>query len=137
MYSAILSIHSYFAWVALGLIIVSVAAALLSGSVFKETYKKIALFGLISAHIQLLIGLVLYFVSPFGFSNLSGESMKDSFTRLLAVEHPFTNIVAIILITIGYSQAKKLEDGSRKILIFYGIGLLLLLSRVPWSTWLD
>jgi hypothetical protein len=136
MYSAILSVHSYFAWVALALIILSVVAALLSGNVFKENYRKIALFGLISAHIQLVFGLILYFVSPFGFSNLSGESMKDSFTRLLSVEHPLTNIVAIILITIGYSQSKKLEDGSKKIIIFYGAGLLLLLSRVPWSTWL-
>lgn len=136
MYTVLKTSHSYFAWVALAMIIISILAALMSGGSFKTTYKKIALFGLISAHIQLLFGLMLYFVSPFGFNNLSGDTMKDSYTRLLAVEHPITNIVAIILITIGYSQAKKLEDGSRKILIFYTVGLLLLLSRVPWSTWL-
>lgn len=136
MYTALKPIHSYFAWVALALIIISILAALMSKGSFKTSYKKIALFGLISAHIQLLMGLLLYFVSPFGFNNLSGDSMKDPYTRLLAVEHPLTNIVAIILITIGYSQAKKLEDGSRKILIFYIIGLGLLLSRIPWSTWL-
>lgn len=136
MYSAILSVHSYFAWIALGLVILSIVAAILSKGAFQHNYRKIALYGLIAAHVQLLVGLTLYFVSPYGFSNLSGESMKDSFTRLLAVEHPFTNIIAIILITIGYSQAKRLDDGSKKILLYYGIGLVLLLSRIPWSTWL-
>jgi len=136
MYSAILSVHSYFAWIALGLVILSIVAAILSKEAFQHNYRKIALYGLIAAHVQLLVGLTLYFVSPYGFSNLSGESMKDSFTRLLAVEHPFTNIIAIILITIGYSQAKRLDDGSKKILLYYGIGLVLLLSRIPWSTWL-
>lgn len=136
MHSIIQPIHSYLAWLALTLVILSVVAALLSGSTFKNSYRKIARFALIAVHIQLVIGLILYFTSPLGFSNLSGESMKDSFTRLLAVEHPFTNIIAIILITIGHAQSKRLDDGSRKILIFYGIGLLLLLSRIPWSTWL-
>lgn len=132
MYSTVLSIHSYFAWLALVLVVAGIAAAIFS----KDHYRKLAKFAMIGTHIQLLIGLILYFVSPFGFSNLSGESMKDSFTRLLSVEHPFTNIIAIVLITIGHMQSKKLEDGSRKIIIFYSIGLLLLLSRIPWSTWL-
>ena len=136
MYGYIQPLHSYLAWLALGLIILSVVAAMLSKSVFKDTYRKIAKFGLITVHIQLLLGLTLYFISPMGFSNLSGETMKDSFTRLLAVEHPLMNIIAIILITIGHSQSKKLEDGSKKILIFYTLGLVLLLSRIPWSTWL-
>lgn len=136
MYGYIQPIHSYLAWLALGLIVLSVVAAMLSKSVFKDTYRKIAKFGLITVHIQLLLGLTLYFISPMGFSNLSGETMKDSFTRLLAVEHPLMNIIAIILITIGHSQSKKLEDGSKKILIFYTLGLVLLLSRIPWSTWL-
>lgn len=136
MYGYIQPIHSYLAWLALGLIVLSIIAALLSNSTFKDSYRKIAKFGLIAVHIQLVLGLILYFVSPMGFSNLSGETMKDSFTRLLAVEHPLMNIIAIILITIGHSQSKKLEDGSKKILIFYTLGLVLLLSRIPWSTWL-
>ncbi len=136
MYGYIQPIHSYLAWLALGLIVLSVVAAMLSKSVFKDTYRKIAKFGLITVHIQLLLGLTLYFISPMGFSNLSGETMKDSFTRLLALEHPLMNIIAIILITIGHSQSKKLDDGSKKILIFYTLGLVLLLSRIPWSTWL-
>ena len=137
MYPFIKSIHSYFAWAALALIIIAIISTILTKNKESVSYKKWAFFGLMAVHIQLLIGLTLYFLSPFGLDNLSGDSMKDSFTRLLAVEHPFTNIVAIILITIGYSQSKKADYGSKKIFIFYTIGLILLLSRVPWSTWLS
>jgi len=75
MYGYIQPLHSYLAWLALGLIVLSVVAAMLSKSVFKDTYRKIAKFGLITVHIQLLLGLTLYFISPMGFSNLSGETM--------------------------------------------------------------
>ena len=49
---------------------------------------------MILAHIQLLVGIVLYFLSPLGFSNLSGEAMGDSMSRLYALEHPLINILA-------------------------------------------
>lgn len=58
--------------------------------------------------------------------------------RLLAVEHPFINIIALVLITIGWSRHKKLMESERKfktISIFYGLGLLLILSRIPWGQW--
>jgi len=70
--------------------------------------------------------------------NDTGSVMKDSALRLLAVEHPTTNILAIILITIGWSRHKKAATDTGKyksIAIFYGIGLVLLLSRIPWGQW--
>ena len=103
---------------------------------FTAKDRKIALFGLIGAHIQLLVGLILYFVSPLGHA-LLGE-MKDADARLTSLEHPLINIIAIILITIGWSKHKKGETGTAKfksIAIFYGIGLLLILSRIPWKLW--
>jgi hypothetical protein len=54
------------------------------------------------------------------------------------VEHPFINIVAIVLITIGWSKHKKVMGATakfKKIAIFYGLGLLLILSRIPWGQW--
>jgi hypothetical protein len=103
---------------------------------------RIALFTLIVSHIQLLIGLILYFVSP-RFSLFSesgmGEIMKNSVDRLYLVEHPLINIIAIALITIGYSKHKKKLLSSAKfktLSVFYTIALVLFLSRIPWSTWL-
>ncbi|MNI98095.1 hypothetical protein D3C73_1568690 [compost metagenome] len=64
--------------------------------------------------------------------------MKDPTLRLKIIEHPLTMIIAIVLITIGYSKAKKMEN-SRKanqtVVIFYIIGLILMLARIPWGTW--
>jgi len=109
---------------------------------FKNKDLRISLFGLIFSHIQLLIGLILYFVSPrFGLWSEAGMGgiMKDSISRLYLVEHPTINIIAIVLITIGWSKHKKQETTKKifgKIALFYTIGLLLILSRIPWSNWL-
>lgn len=143
MYSFLKSFHSYFAWAVLALIlwvvILSVYHTWVKKEAFKVQHYKWVLLAMVSAHIQLLLGLILYFVSPLGFTNLSGQTMKDSFQRLLAVEHPLTNIIAIVLITLGFSLYKRSREtlsGTNKVAIYMGFGLLLLLSRIPWSTWL-
>jgi hypothetical protein len=107
------------------------------GNKFGKFEKTQALVTLIVSHVQLLLGLALYFIGPWTsmFSNM-GEAMKDSSTRLLLIEHPLTMIIGIVLITIGYSTAKRMENDGEKfkrIAIFYGIALLLILIRIPWS----
>ena len=108
-------------------------------SLLKKT-EKIALIAFILSHVQLLIGLILYFVSPVGLSLLQGGgAMSDPAARLTALEHPLINIVAIVLITIGYSRAKKAQTSRakfRSIYMLYAVGLLLILSRIPWGAWL-
>ena len=145
MYSVLKTIHSYWAYLALLILIISVVNALIGMSSKKAFVAKdlrLSLFGLIFAHIQLLIGLVLYFVSPWfeQWSTLGmGGVMKDAQTRLYLVEHPFTNIIAIVLITMGWSMHKRQTQDAKKfsrIGIFYTLGLLLLLSRIPWDAWL-
>ena len=136
--------HSYVAYLALIVLIIAAVNALIkysSKAEFKDSDKKLSLFGLIFTHIQLLVGLILYFVSPNVkvFTMSMGEIMKDSNLRLYAIEHPFINIVAVILITIGFSKHKKATTSTGKfksIAILYTIGLLLILSRIPWSNWL-
>lgn len=64
--------------------------------------------------------------------------MSDAVARLYMLEHPFTMIIAIIAITIGYSKSKKEGADSRRqmmIILGYGIGLVLMLSRIPWFAW--
>ena len=145
MYSALKTVHSYWAYLALAILIIASINALIGMSTKKDFGQRdlrVSLFGLIFSHIQLLIGLILYFVSPW-FAQWSalgmGGVMKDAQTRLYLVEHPFTNIIAIILITMGWSMHKRqTEEGKKfsRIAIFYTLGLLLLLSRVPWDAWL-
>jgi NADH:ubiquinone oxidoreductase subunit 2 (subunit N) len=142
MYTGLQHAHSGLAYLLLAALIFAIVYNLIGfmgNKPFTEGNRKIALIGLIAAHIQLLIGLVLYFISPMGMSNFSGANMKDSTARLYMLEHPLMMILAIVLITVGYSRAKKLQDSHqkyKKILIFYTLGLILILSRIPWSAWL-
>ena len=146
MYETIQMLHSYLAYVALAILFLAVANAI-SGLISKRIFNmekdlRLSLFALILCHIQLLVGLVLYFVSPSGFSALQefGMGGLTSAARLLAVEHPFINILAIVSITVGWSRHKKFVEGEKKfksIAIFYGIGLLLILSRIPWGQWFN
>lgn len=141
MYTGIKHLHSSLAYISLLLLIVAVLYAIYSfvnKTAFVKKSKTIALLGLIGAHLQLLIGLMIYFVSPLGLANFSGESMKNSVSRLYILEHPLTMIIAIALITVGYSKAKRQTNDAAKfksIAIFYSIGLFLILLRIPWQAW--
>lgn len=136
MYNILQSAHSGMRWLTLILLVVAVGNGLskwLSKSEFTGTDRKINLFALIFTHIQILIGLVLYFISP--RVNFGGEIMGDAVTRFFVIEHPLTMIIAAVLITIGNSRSKKMEGSENKFkstAIFYGVGLLLILSRIPW-----
>jgi hypothetical protein len=145
-YQWIYELHSYLAYIVLAILFLAVANAILGliGNKMFTPQKdlRLSLFTLILCHIQLLIGLLLYFVSANGFNAVQelGMGGLNSAARLLAVEHPFINIVAIALITIGWSRHKKFMDGKRKfksIAVFYGLGLLLILSRIPWAQWFN
>jgi len=139
-------IHSYWAYLVVLLLIIAVVntiMGLVQNKKFTATSLRISLFTLIVAHIQLLIGLGWYFMSPTYKAlkaNGMGETMKDGASRLMAVEHPIMMILAIIFITIGWSKHKKKTTDAAKfktIAIFYGLALLFVLSRIPWSEWLN
>jgi len=131
--------HSGWAYLALLLLVVAVvnsAIGMTSKKEFTAKDRKIALFGLIATHIQLVVGLILYFVSPLGLASFG--QMAESDVRIPSMEHPLVNIIAIVLITIGWSKHKKAVENEAKfksITIFYGLGLLLILSRIPWKLW--
>lgn len=145
MYDIVKTVHSYWAYLVLIVLIIATISAVIKTVGDKEydanDFRR-SLFTLIVSHIQLLIGLVLYFVSPRlqMFSELGmGGVMKDAVNRLYLVEHPFVNIIAVALITIGYSKHKKKLTSNAKlktIAVFYSIALVLFLSRIPWSSWI-
>lgn len=145
MYEFIQKFHSGWAYLALLAIMIAVVNSfigLFSKKEFTGKDRKIALFGLAAIHTQLLVGLILYFVSPNGYSNISnigmGEIMKNAALRLTVVEHPLMNIIGITLITIGWMKHKKLTTSESKFKtfsIYYGLGLVLILSRIPWGLW--
>ncbi|WP_166387928.1 MULTISPECIES: hypothetical protein [unclassified Polaribacter] len=136
-------VHSYWAYLVLAILIFTVFNAV-TGVIKKRAFTdkdlRLGLFTLILSHIQLLIGLGWYFMSPWykALKANGSEVMGDKAARLLAVEHPLMMVIAIVFITIGWSKHKKQTEDVAKFktfAIFYGIALLLILSRIPWSNW--
>lgn len=139
LYSLLKNLHSWLAYVVLIVLVLAVINAIV-GFLNKKNFSakdlRLSLFALIFSHIQLLIGFGLYFLSPKGIDAF-GE-MKISDLRLTWLEHPLMNIIAIALITIGWTKHKKMTDDKnkfKKIALYYGVGLLFILSRIPYASW--
>ncbi|MBL0014576.1 MAG: hypothetical protein IPP30_13025 [Flavobacterium sp.] len=139
MYDILQKAHSGWAYLVLIALLIAVINSFLgmnSKKEFTSKDRRFALLGLIATHLQLVFGFILYFVSPLGLASFG--QMSDSALRLTSLEHPLVNIIAIVLITMGWSKHKKAEGNHSKfkaISVFYGIGLLLILSRIPWGLW--
>lgn len=131
-------LHSTLAVILLVALVISIVITAINYFSSKPYNRKIALMGFISAHLQLLVGLILYITSPLGLQSFSGSNMGNSLSRLYFLEHPLMMIIGIVLITIGYSKAKKASAdyaANKIVFITYTIALIIILSRIPWSTW--
>jgi heme A synthase len=137
-------LHSGWAYVTLIILIFAVVNALIgftSKKEFKDKDFRISLFTLIVAHLQLIIGLIAYFVSAqfaYLLDHGMGATMKEPAIRLYVVEHPLMMILAITVITVGFSKHKKqtTDQGKFKTLaLYYGVALVFVLSRIPWGSW--
>ncbi len=139
-YNIIQKFHSGWAYLALLLVLIAVFNSFtgwFSKREFTAQDKRFALFALIAIHLQFVVGLLLYFASPKGLDAMS--QMDNAELRLTALEHPLVNLLAIVLITIGWSRHKKAMVSDLKfksLFVFYLLGLVLLLSRIPWKVWL-
>ena len=134
MYSGLVHAHSGLRWVALILLLAAVATAVSrwqSRSSYTDGNRKLYLFTLISVHTQLVLGLILLFISP----KVNFSLLSEKLYRFYSVEHTAGMLIALVLITIGYSRSKRTSHDTNKhrlVGIFYGIGLLLILASIPW-----
>lgn len=105
---------------------------MISKKAFGASDNKISLFLMISAHTQLVVGLILYFVSPYvNFKNVTVNPDTHFFT----IEHAVMMLVAIVLITLGRTTSKRAQtDGGKfKRLFWYNIiALLIIFMAIPW-----
>jgi hypothetical protein len=137
---AILIFHNLVRWFILlfGIwTVVNALIGLISKSPFSKKDKMSGLFFMICCDIQLLLGLILIFSNGWVEKMKSGMGalMKNSTDRFFIVEHGFMMIIAWILVHIGYSAVKKAspENKHKKMLIYFGIALLLILVSIPFS----
>ena len=140
MYTGLKHLHTYMPYLILPLLLIAIVvffAKRAGKGNFGGGDKKLALFTMIFTHLQFVVGLVLYFLSP-KVNLQSSELMSNEQLRFYGVEHISVMIIAVVLITVGYSRAKRKEAARAKFQnlgIFFLLGLLLMLSRIPWDVW--
>jgi signal transduction histidine kinase len=143
MITGLKHLHSFIPYLLLPVLIIATMVYLikyLSKNAFTKSDKTLGLVTLILSHLQLVIGLLLYFLGSNGFDLTKIEGfMKNADLRLYAVEHIAIMVLAVALITFGYSRAKKQFVNSKKFAslgLSFLIALILILSRIPWEAWL-
>ncbi|MFT4777733.1 MAG: hypothetical protein ACJAU0_000047 [Flavobacteriales bacterium] len=137
METGLIHLHSSLRWIVLILMIAAIAKAF--GGRKKEISfdgtKKIALFAMISLHVQLLIGLALYFMRGWAGQWGTEGMMADKILRFFTMEHMLLMVIGIAIATIGYSGAKRMSDSMKqhkRVFITYLIALILILASIPW-----
>jgi len=140
MYTILLSAHSVVRWFILVVFIYATIRAFygwIQKKEFNKTDKRVLLVSSSLAHLQLLIGVWLYFVSPlvsFFLNNFHVAVHLKEF-RFFGMEHALIMLIAIIFITIGSSVAKRKKTDIAKfktIAIWYALALILIVGAIPY-----
>jgi len=134
-YEILKSAHSGWRYLVFFLLFAAVMQALagwLGNRNYTEGNRKLNVFTLISAHIQLVLGLVLYFLSP-----LTKLESSTAIGRYWKMEHIALMIVAIVLITVGNAKSKKVTAAVAKhknIAIFFGLAFIVIVAAIVMMT---
>ena len=141
LYPILLGAHNIIRWAALILGIVAAVTAFLGWfgkREWTERERKLGSFFAISMDIQLLLGLLLYFVfSPIIRSAFQdfGAAMGISDIRFFAVEHASVMLLAVIFAHLGSILPRKASDSKgkyKRAAIFITLAVLFLLAGMPW-----
>ena len=144
MYEFLVAVHNILRWVVV-LLGTFVAFRSLWGWFGKKewssTERRTGLFFAISIDIQVLIGLVLYFVfSNWGLKAIMEQGvsyvMGQAEYRFFAIEHVFYMILALIFAHLGNALPKRVDDDQSKFkraAIWFGLAYLLVLAGIPWG----
>lgn len=140
MHQTLLTLHSINRWLVLFFLLYAIFLSV-RGSVNLRTFSKrdnfIRHVTATVSHIQLLLGLGLYMISPtVKFRSAIAE------THLWVDEHIFFRYVhismmllSVVLITIGSAKTKRVEADREKfltMLFWFSISLIVLLIAIPW-----
>jgi hypothetical protein len=141
MYPTLLAAHSLVRWLVLASLVYSLFRAYkgwLSKKQFSKTDNAVRHWTATIAHIQLLLGGWLYFISPlirYFFDNYK-EAVHQREVRFFGMDHSLMMLTAIVVITIGSAKAKRKHTDREKfktIAIWFTISLLIILTSIPWS----
>lgn len=140
MYSTLITLHSITRW----LVLISLLTAIFIGYrgwLFTKAYSKfdntIRHISATFAHLQLVLGIVLYFFSPIVsyFLHNFRAAVHERTIRFFGMEHVTMMLIGITVITIGSAKAKRKTGDKEKfktMAVWYTIALLIILSSIPW-----
>jgi hypothetical protein len=140
MYTFLLGLHNLLRWIILLLLIVNLIRHFAAiNRPFVNIDKKLGLWLMICAHIQLLTGLYQWFAGAWGFQGIKNNGMaqvmQNNTERFFAFEHTVSMIIAIVLITFARGiYRKNLTDSKkhRRCILLYTLALLIILAMIPW-----
>ena len=141
MYTTLLALHSFFRWIVLVTLLIAIVRSWqgwLSNKQYSKQDNILRNITASAAHIQLILGLWLYMISPvisYFLSNFK-DAVHNRQIRFFGMEHSIMMLLGIVLITIGSAKAKRKaedKDKFKTIAIWFTIGLLVILSSVPWG----
>ncbi len=142
-YTPLLHLHSTLRYAVLLLLVIAIVKALmgwLGRKPFTKADDKIGVILLALAHTQLLLGIALYFISPYIQSILENkdmaEIMKDAGMRFWVMEHAVGMIIAIVCITLGRILSKRATNSifkHRKAAIWFSVALAIIIYMIPWA----
>ncbi len=143
MYEILLFLHSWLRWLVLGVGLYAIYnnySGWQAQRTFTESDKRINTIFIASLHTQLVLGLILYFISPMMGVILAdmGASMKDKSSRFWSVEHMTGMIIGIVVAQIGSIKSKKAPSNTskfKKAFVYFLIGLLIILLMIPFGIW--
>jgi hypothetical protein len=134
-YTILVKAHAGLRWVVLLLVLAAIVIAFQkwrSRAAYSPTDNRVYLFALISVHIQLVLGLILYAISP----KVNWNALSNGVIQFYTVQHLIGMLLAVVLVTVGRSLSRRRTDDAEKhrlIFVFYGIGLVLIFLFIPWS----
>lgn len=143
MYTGLLHLHHWMPFLWLLLILVVLVQNFLvwkSDREFTASLKRQNTMTIVLTHIQVTVGLVMLIGFNMDMFSDMGTLMGDAAMRFKYVEHPTTMLLGAVLITIGNAKSKRQEAAKSKaktVVIWFGIGLLLIASRFPWEAFLQ
>lgn len=143
MYTGLLHLHHWMPFLWLLLILVVLVQNFLvwkSNKEFTASLQRQNKITLILTHIQVTVGLIMLFGFNTDMFSDMATLMGDAALRFKYVEHPSTMLLGAVLITVGNAKSKSAEDAADKaksIVVWFGIGLALIVLRFPWEAFLQ
>jgi hypothetical protein len=140
MYAGLLGLHSLLRWLLIIFLVVNIIRVNVEADEdFDGVDKKWSLRLLITAHINLLIGIYQYFSDRLPKVMIEhftmGDIMKRADLRFWLIEHPTTMIISITLITIAHMKSKKTGNALKKHRLMswlYILALIIMIAGIPW-----